>query len=170
MKHAIRTIASIVALVASASLSYGQTPRVDRAEVSKPGIYSAKVTKRIADQSISTGNRNEVGEIRNTEITTLIRAKVNMFFGLEGTVFGSPNGTRIPVKIVWRYPQPGIINPVTGTPKLTDEYMDATLIGRKFRYFWELTRDWQIVPGVWTFEMWYQGRKLVSQNFTLVKD
>ena len=169
MKHSMRMIASIVALIASASLSYGQTPRVDRAEVSKPGIYSAKVTKRIADKSISTGTRNEVGEIRNTEITTLIPAKVNMFFGLEGTVIGAPKGTGIPVRIVWRYPQPGLKNPAGGAAKLIDEYMDSAVIGKNFQFFWQLTRDWQIVPGVWTFEMWYQGRKLVSQNFTLVK-
>ncbi len=169
MQHSMRMITGIAVLAMSASLAYGQSPRVDRAQVRRPGIYSAKVTKKIADKSISTGNRNEVGEIRNTEITTLIPAKVDMFFGLEGTVIGAPKRTRIPVKIVWRYPQPGLQNPAGGAAKLTDEYMDGVNIGNTFQFFWQLTQEWQIVPGVWTFEMWYQGRKLVSQNFTLVK-
>ncbi len=169
MTHGMRMITGIVALAMSASLACGQSPRVDGAEVVNPGIYSAKVTKRIEDKSISTGNRNVVSEIENIEITTLIPAKVEMFFGLEGTIFGAPKGARIPVKIVWRYPQPGLNNPAGGAAKLTDEYMDSVNIGNTFQFFWQLTQDWQIVPGVWTFEMWYQGLKLISQNFTLVK-
>jgi hypothetical protein len=32
-----------------------------------------------------------------------------------------------------------------------------------------LDNDWEVVPGVWIFQVWYQGRKLAEQKFTLVK-
>ena len=30
-----------------------------------------------------------------------------------------------------------------------------------------IENDWEIVPGTWTFEIWYSGRKLAEQSFTL---
>jgi Domain of unknown function (DUF3859) len=169
MKFGLLAIASIAALLTNAGLA-GAAPRVDRAEILRPGIYSAEVTKRINDKSISTGNRNLVDKVHLVEITTLIHAKPNIFFGLEGMIVGAPNGTKVPVRIIWRYPKPGIVNPATNRPKLTDDYMDSVIIGHKFQFFWELTRDWQIVPGEWSFEIWYGGRQLAKQKFTLVKD
>jgi hypothetical protein len=29
--------------------------------------------------------------------------------------------------------------------------------------------DWGKVPGVWTFEIWYDGKKLLEQKFTVSK-
>jgi Domain of unknown function (DUF3859) len=168
MKLGLIAVVSIAALSMNAGLA-GAAPRIDRAEVTRPGVYSAKVTKKIADKTISTGNRNLVKKVHLVEITTLIHAKPDMFFGLEGTVFGAPNGMRVPVRIVWHYPHPGLVNPETHAAKLTDDYMDDVVIGREFQFFWELTQDWQIVPGVWTFEMWYKDRRLIKQEFTLTK-
>ena len=29
--------------------------------------------------------------------------------------------------------------------------------------------DWELLPGVWTFQIWYQGRMLAEEKFTVVK-
>jgi len=154
-------------LLLAPAFASAQTLRVDRGEVLKPAIFNAKVTKEIKDANISTGQHIEAKVTEITEITTLIRAKPEMFFGLETIVHGKPNNKPIPVRIVWRYPSPGLINPQGGAPKFTDEYTTDTSLEQPKKFFWHLTEAWHIVPGVWTFEMWYRDRKLIGQNFNV---
>lgn len=135
----------------------------------RPGTYILQDRKNISDSSISTGNRSVSAGIENSEITTLITARTGTVFGAEFAAVGAPQGARVPVKIVWRYPQPGLKNPNGAAARLVDEYMGVLEIGRTSHFYWEIAQAWQIVPGVWTIEIWYADRKLASQNFTVVK-
>jgi hypothetical protein len=92
-----------------------------------------------------------------------------MAFGLDVFIHGSPKGKLVPFRIIWRYPPPGLRNPDTGKTKLTDDYIDEQTLGEKTTFNWTLGSAWTRVPGTWTFEIWYEGRKLATQSFTLVK-
>lgn len=166
----MRTLLVLFLLAVGLSFAHAQSVRIDRVDVMRPGIFVAESkTKAITDKNISTGQRTETKSLRNIEVTTLIPARNDTFFGLEGVLVGSPKGERVPVRVVWRYPEPGLTNPQTGVTKYVDDYTDYRIIGDTFTYYWFLGNDWTLVPGVWTFELWYGDRRLVSQRFTLVR-
>jgi hypothetical protein len=59
---------------------------------------------------------------------------------------------------MWRYPEPGLINPATKMTKTVDDNSD-----------WGSTQDWHLVPGTWTLEVWESECKLVTQQFQLIE-
>ena len=46
--------------------------------------------------------------------------------------------------------------------------IDKTIGPTQYKGY-KIAQDWQAVPGVWTFQIWYQNRKLAEQSFTLTK-
>lgn len=169
MKNIHRDGLSVVFLVTSLSFAPAQATRIDRIDVLETGIYTAKITQEIKSKSIFTGERTIARDMQNVEATTQIPAKLGTFFGVSAIVRGAPKGKSVKLKIMWHYPQPGLLNPQTGTAKLSDEYNDTEIIGSDFKLYWQLGEEWTLVPGIWTLEVWSGNRKLVSQNFTLRK-
>jgi hypothetical protein len=88
------------------------------------GTYEVEKTKEIEDPNISSGHRYEADATLLHESTT-ITAKLNAAFGLEIMLEGTPRGKVVPVRIVWRYPDPGLQNPQTGKTKFVDDYTAA---------------------------------------------
>lgn len=119
--------------------------RVTGAHVLHTGTYEVEKTKEIEDPNISSGHRYEADATLLHESTT-ITAKLNAAFGLEIMLEGTPRGKVVPVRIVWRYPDPGLQNPQTGKTKFVDDYMDRRGIGKKSTFYWMLGQEWALVP------------------------
>jgi len=143
--------------------------RVTGAHVLHTGTYEIGKTKEIDDPNISSGHRYEANATLLRESTT-ITAKLNSTFGLDIIIEGTPRSKSIPVRIVWRYPDPGLHNPDTGKTKFVDDYMDRRQIGEKSTFYWMLGDEWALVPGTWIFELWYENRVLVRQSFRLERE
>jgi hypothetical protein len=146
-----------------------QPVSVERIEVTRPGVYEIEVAKPIPDARVATGTRVEARAYKNTKVGTRIDLKLGTVIGVELTAIGSPRRGKVPLKMVWHYPEPGLTNPETKATKKSDEYTDTQLIGDKFPVFWGLTQDWHLVPGTWTLEVWQGERKLATQTFDLVR-
>ena len=146
-----------------------QPPKVEWIDVLRPGIYEIEVGSPIPDRAISTGNRVEARAYKNVKVTTQVEAKTPTVIGVELTIVGAPRRAKVPLKMVWRYPAPGLVNPDSQVAKTSDEYPDTQLVGVTFPVFWGLTQDWHLVPGIWTLEVWHGERKLVAQEFQVVK-
>jgi Domain of unknown function (DUF3859) len=170
MGEIMRVLLALLLATVGWSAAQAQSGRIDRIDALKPGIFVFGDTpKSIQDRSISTGQRTEAKEIRNVEVTTLIPARKDTVFGVEGMVVGSPNGASVPVRVVWRYPEPGLTNPDTGITKYLDDYTERRTIGQSVTYYWNLGSEWTLVPGVWTLELYQGERLLLTQRFTLVR-
>ena len=160
----------LVGLMVIFALSSAQAQvSVTGGKVLHTGTYKVGETKEIDDPSISSGHRYEADATLLQEATT-ITAKLNSVFGLDIMIEGSPRGKVIPVRIVWRYPDPGLHNPATGQTKFVDDYMDRREIGKKTTFYWLLGQEWALVPGTWIFELWYENRVLIRQNFKLERE
>ncbi len=156
-----------VALVLSDGAARAQSVKVERIEVARPGTYQIEVGKPIPDAAIATGNRVEATAYKSLKIGASIEAKKDTVIGAELTIVGAPRRGKVPLRVVWRYPAPGLTNPETKASKTSDEYADTQLIGEKFPVFWGLTQDWHLVPGSWTLEVFQGDRRLVTQQFEL---
>ena len=143
--------------------------KIERAYVERRGIYKIEKVDTIKNKSISTGQRTVATKITFTRSTDRIHAADGVVFGVDVFIRGRPSGRKVPVRIVWHYPKPGLRNPGTGHVKFRDEYMDRRALDAESTFYWNLGAPWTRVPGEWTFEMWYGKRKLVSQTFVLTK-
>jgi hypothetical protein len=143
--------------------------RIDRIEVLRPGVYEIQAGTSKEDQSVSTGHKVAVRSYKNLRTGTQIDAKAGTVIGAELTIVGAPRRSKVPIKVVWRYPPPGLINPEAKIARTEDEYPDVQVVGETFPVLWGLTQEWHLVPGTWTLEVWHHDRKLVEQQFKISK-
>ena len=150
------------------SPAQAQPVRIERVEILGVGEFAlAKDVKTIKSKDISTGQRT-VAEAELVKETTTITAKYGTSFGAKVRFVGKA-GSSAKIKVVWRYPDPGIVNPQSGTAKFLDEFEDNRDMGTTASFTWNLQSDWVLVTGRWTLELWQGDRRLMSQDFTLVK-
>ena len=143
-------------------------PIADATEVSAEllwsGIYSTERDRFVEDSQSVTGKRILSQGARLELETTRIPARIGTRFGI-GFVFHGDAGTVIAHQRVVR--TPAVTNPATNK-SMTGSTIDRSapvntplFSGYVFEY------DWGLVPGVYIFEIWSGGKKLVSQEFTV---
>ena len=143
--------------------------KIERIEVARPGVYEIQAKQSMQDQSISTGHRMSVRGYKNVRTGTQINAMIGTVIGAELTIVGTPKHAKVPIKVVWRYPAPGLVNPQTKAVRTMDEYTDVQQVSDKFPVFWSLAQDWHLVAGTWILEVWQADQKFVEQQFQLAK-
>ena len=166
-------VAAAVALLVPTSAGLAQAPdqavTVERLDVARPGIYEIRASAPVQGYVVATGNMVKITGYKNVSVGTTIEANRGVVIGAEMNIVGTPRRGKVPIKVVWHYPQPGLTNPESKTTTTLDEYMDTQIIGETFPIFWGLTQDWHLVPGIWTLEVWQGERKLATQQFQLMK-
>jgi hypothetical protein len=165
----MRAFLTVVFFLSGLSIAHAQTPRIDRLDNIKPGVVSLSEVKTIKDANISTGQRLEGGSPKVVSASKDISIKLGTVFGVQVRIIGKPAGAKVPIKVIWRYPEPGLKNPTTGTTKFSDEYTDSRPIGESPVFYWNLAEEWTLVPGTWTIELRQDDRKLLVQDFVLSK-
>ena len=157
------------ALLGVAGVAEAQQPRIDRIDVLEFGLYEAKKEDSRADPGTTTGRTNIVSSVVFYETTTRIPARRGMGFGIRYLVVGAPEGTTVPIRVVWRLPAPGLRNPKSGnTYRESTSNIDVAIGTPRLRGY-SLDEDWEIVTGDWTIELWSGERRLLSRTFTLYK-
>jgi hypothetical protein len=66
-------------------------------------------------------------------------------------------------------PAPVLADPKSSTPLRESRFQKVKPIGKVLYFGYGFENDWELVPGTWTFEIWFQGRKLAVEQFTVVK-
>jgi len=162
----MRIILAVIFVVSGLSLAQAQPPRIDRLDDIRPGVVSLGEVKKVADDNISTGERFEGGAPKIVSVSKNISIKVGTVFGVQVHIIGKPAGANVPIRIIWRYPEPGLKSPTTGTTKFSDEHTDSRAIGTSPVFYWKLGEEWVLVPGIWTLELWQGDRKLLAQDLS----
>jgi len=75
-----------------------------------------------------------------------------------------PQGKPIRVTSVIKFPEAGLQRP---GGRLYTESRDTheVLIGRKALHGYGFDEEWEIVPGIWIFELWYRDARLIKKTF-----
>ena len=159
---------SFLLLMFLATGAHAQTAQIDHIDILEAGIYAGdRAPCNLSDVGI---NYCDVSNERLTAATTTIPAQQGLNFGVRIRPVGAPEGTTVTLKRVWIYPPQGIHAPSNAQPvrRLEDDW--PVVIGRADIESYNLTDPWELVPGVWTFELRDGNRRLVSQQFTVVDD
>jgi hypothetical protein len=159
---------SLLSLLTAPSFA-AQTPQVDRIEVVSAGMFKSKVAKKEASPGSATGTREVIASEKLLRQTADIKARLGDEFGFRYRIVGKPKSAKVPVKIVTVFPGEGLRNPKADKPTQRDELNEDRPIGRVLYESYHFDHDWEMVPGVWAFEIWYDGKKLAEQKFTVAK-
>jgi hypothetical protein len=102
--------------------------------------------------------------------STEVAGQVGTQFGIEFRIDGNPVGDGVTLHMVLNFPPQGIRNPNTGdTMHTTDIAFPNLKIGALCLLGYGFDNAWEIVPGVWTEQIWYQDRMLAERTFTVTR-
>jgi hypothetical protein len=166
----VKLTLSIVLLLLSPIGAHAQAPSIDRVDIVEYGLYTASAERRpVAAPGTATGTVTPLSNMQHTATTRTVPAQLGVRFGFGFIVVGAPLGTQVSIHSVTIFPSPGLRDPASSQPKTRSEYDWSTTIGEQSFRIYTFDSDWEIVPGVWTQQLWYQGRMLAEQKFTVVK-
>ena len=144
------------------------TTQLDKYEVTKYGLYTSTDEETIVDPHTATGTRKFIKNVVFTDQTYKVPAQLGTRFGFGAVLVGKPEGRSVTVRRVTLFPKKGITNPVTGKTTYQDEAMLSKVIGAESHFGYSFDHPWEMVPGPWTFQVWYGDQKLLEQTFTVV--
>jgi hypothetical protein len=139
---------------------------VRAAEIVGFGIFDASTSVSRHGPTPSTMAKDDVRGIRFMEYTTDIPAELGVNFGFQYIINSSPRGRPIRVTTVIKFPEGGLQRPGA---RLYTESRDIhdVIIGNKSLHGYGFDEEWEMVPGIWVFELWYKNARLIKKTFTI---
>jgi Domain of unknown function (DUF3859) len=167
----VRRFAAALAVLLCWSPARAEPPSVSTAQVLWAGVYEALIGGQIAQPNTALGITKELTATRKVKATTTVEGRLGVSFGIEYGLLGRPEGAAVPVTIVVMLPKEGLKNPARAERTYREQWLPepqwigaATIIGYTFDF------PWEVVPGLWTFEIWSEGQKLAEQAFCVVTE
>jgi hypothetical protein len=133
-----------------------------------PGIYRARTVGQTEAPETAYGFRNVVANPTLEQLTLEIPGALGVRMGFLFAVVGEPNGATAKIDVVLHFPEPGLTDPATRRTHMSDR--NALEVGLNDLGYQEYQFEdfWEIVPGIWVFEFWHNGRKLGEQRFKVI--
>jgi hypothetical protein len=164
----IKTVPSLWLLAALSLLFWAGCQRkaaVSGAKVTEVGIYEAQV---ITAQTNAAGVKlQDLDQFKLLKNTTNVPARMGIRFGFRYEILGTPANEPISLTMVGIHPP--IRNSVTGRTETRNVYSLRSRVGSAYTSY-SLDDASDLVPGPWTFEVWYAGKKLCEQCFLVMPD
>jgi hypothetical protein len=158
---------SFLALLLGIGAAQAQAPRVDHLEITDFGTYKVERGSTIRNaQGLKTAPARKAPE--RLESRTIIPAQIGTTFGVRYKVIGTPEDADVTIRMIISFPPPGL-QPSPGKFVSRDESVETTRIGDTVGALYTLDDSFELVPGIWTFELWDGDRKLLTRSFTLEK-
>jgi hypothetical protein len=166
-------------LAATTSGAVAQTPTVAEKGATVTGITVTKAGTYTGDSTSAPARAgqqsptNTVGTATNWQFVSAgadVAGKIGTQFGIEFRVDGEPAGDGVTLYMAFTFPPQGIRNPNTGNVLHTAKVAFPNMkIGALSLFGYGFDNAWEIVPGVWTEQIWYQNRMLAERTFTVGK-
>ncbi len=140
--------------------------------VTNVGIYTGQSTSAPAraGQASPTGTIGTAADWHFDSTGQDIPGKVGTQFGIEFRIDGAPAGDSVTLHLVLAFPPQGIRNPNTGDMMHTANISFPNVkIGALCVAGYGFDNGWEIVPGPWVAQIWYQDRMLAERTFTVSK-
>jgi len=167
----VRLIATLVLAFLCSAPTRAQQATIEAAEILWAGTYRAQIVGTVEQPGTAIGKTNQLGDTGKLETTTTVRARLGTSFGIEFRLSGAPEGAEAPITIVVVLPKAGLYNPATQKRTFREEWRPSPrLVGGASLVGYLLEMDWEVVPGIWKFEIWSNGRRLGEQSFCVIAD
>jgi hypothetical protein len=148
----------------SATCADARPAKVERVEVVDYGIYLANKIP----SAIDGFTHHTVNDAQLIASTDTIPAQLGIKFGFRYSITGTPEDGVVTVKQVVIYPPTGVVSPKGGllhaSSFSTRNQIGDPVLGAGY----EINEPWELVPGVWTIQIWVGDQKLAEHSFTVV--
>jgi hypothetical protein len=138
--------------------------QVAGARIFEAGIYEARVLA--AKTNASGVQLQTLDNFRLVQSTTNVPARIGIRFGFRYELFGSPSNAPVTLTLAGAHPP---MTNATGKVETVFAYAFNSWIGTGF-FSNTLDQPADLTPGIWTFELWYQGRRLCEQLFLVTPE
>jgi hypothetical protein len=157
---------AIALLVLFASYPAIAQVQVKNVEVLDYGIYAVDIkSSRRDSQGI---NENLTTNVRLAKATTTVPAEQGVEFGIRYKIDGAPFGTAVSLKELTIFPSPGLRPPTASQAIHISRTTATSKIGDVSYTGYRLDDPWELLPGVWVIQLWYDDQKVAQQNFTVI--
>ena len=157
----------LMALVVVANIAAAEPVKIERIDVVDSGIYVVETGEATPDADTPTGEITSQISVENIEQTQTIPGRLGLEFGFQYIVVGSPALGDADLQFVHIYPDEGLKAPDRPEPLLQSAYQRTKKIGETVYLGYGFENEWEIVPGMWIFQIWHDGKKLAEQSFTI---
>ena len=158
--------AAVVALVAILACGAARAQDVSRIDVIEYGIYA--VDRDSQGRNAAGIAQATVSNARLAVATHNVPAQRGVTFGFRYKVIGPSNGDDVTLHKVTIFPPAGLRTPAGEVLHQTERTLKNRTGETRFTSY-AIVEDFEVVPGVWTIELWAGGRKMASESFTLTK-
>ena len=132
------------------------------------GIYTGDIHERVSCQQSPTG---WVGIQRNAKLLSkgdVVPAILGVRFGFRYEIKGDEfEGGRVVILTKFKYP--GLTDRKTGKVFHETELVRHGKVGHSSYVGYVFEREWELVPGKWSFEIHRDGNKVAEKSFTVYK-
>ena len=160
-------LAALLLIVLLPSRAAAQPLAIDGIEIVEFGLYATRVEQKVSDADAPVGHLNMVSGHRLLETGDEFCAKLNLEFGVKYRVLGKAVGKPATLDMVTVFPPSGMTN-AAGKRFAKSGFKQAVIIGDTSARTYSFEEPWEMVPGVWTFEFHYLGRKLGEKQFKIL--
>jgi len=115
------------------------------------------------------GYRHEtVSDIQHLETTRIVPGRIGVSFGLRYRVQGNGVGFAVPLMVVLKFPPQGLYSHEYRDTLYVDETETIETLGEDSYSGITFDEQWEIEPGIWTFEFWSGETKLGEEQFEVI--
>lgn len=147
----------------------GRVPtRVDGVDILEFGIYKTEVSRMVPSPDSRTGQVSAMSR-RKTELlseTDQIPARLHSLFGFRYKVRGEPRYRMIPINLVVLFPSEPKERQTAKLPDRITHTLTPPIGKKDFVGFGFQTED-ERIPGIWTFQLYYQKELLAEKKFNV---
>ena len=156
-----------VVLMASLTPARAQIT-VERATILEYGTFKANLVQRVPRASDPSGFANSLSDMQLLEQTDVVCARLGTRFGMTIRIEGKPAGSVVLLEIVNNYPKGGITNPKGEVFQKTRFPWSAVVGETAASIVFTFDDAWEMVPGTWTYDVEYLGKKIGSRSFQVM--
>jgi len=162
----VRLIVAALALIIM-SIGFAHAQDVQKIEIYEFGSYTAGPDVQIG-WSRHGLRQSLVTRADLIQRTDTVVAQIGVNLGFRYRVTGKPGGKPIQMTVVTRFPPPGVLAPNGTVPFVVDEESWTVRAGENHFLLWPFEKRSDLVPGIWTFELWIDGKKCAEQKFNVI--
>lgn len=156
----------VFSLLFHSSIVYGNTANENvTAQIIDFGFYElAGQSIVVNSREAATGKRRYNSKPVFLEKATNIPAILGYSFGFRYKVYGMPVNSLVELKKVLKYPE--LKGKSSSSSKLICMTDSEGSIEKATGYTFD--EEFELVPGIWTFEIWYNEKLLVTKSFNII--